>query len=164
MVDEETVTKVRNKSVLKFAPSEEKHADIMIYSVEVVCGENNIGDTICEGDGDIMSSEIVDEAIRMHDDGQDLVVERHQDHLQCHHSGGGEQPDPRGGMSIKTNMKEDMQVLTRQEVMNSSRGWRKCGETISGSTPPQWFAHTVAWNSYHTQKGGGVGLGNWVAY
>ena len=41
MVDEETVTKVRNKSVLKFAPSvasEEKHADIKIYSVEVACG------------------------------------------------------------------------------------------------------------------------------
>ena len=41
MVDEETVNKVRNKSVLKFAPSvasEEKHADIKIYSVEVACG------------------------------------------------------------------------------------------------------------------------------
>ena len=41
MVDDETITRVRNKSVLKFAPSvasEEKHADIKIYSVEVACG------------------------------------------------------------------------------------------------------------------------------
>ena len=36
MVDDETITRVRNKSLLKFAPSEaigDKHTDITIYSV-----------------------------------------------------------------------------------------------------------------------------------
>ena len=54
-----------------------------------MCGENNNGDTLCEGGDDSMSSEIVDEAIHMHEDGQDLVVEGHHDHLQRLHSGGG---------------------------------------------------------------------------
>ena len=66
-----------------------------------------------------MSSEIVDEAIRMHDDGQDLVVKGHQDHLQRHHCGGGEQPDPRGGDEHQNQHEGGHEVITRQEVMNS---------------------------------------------
>ena len=55
MVDEETVRKVRNKSVLKFATSVasvDKYDETKIYNVEVACVENNVN-TICEGWNDV---------------------------------------------------------------------------------------------------------------
>ena len=56
-----------NKSVLKFATSVDKYEDNKIYYVEVACVEDN-KDTVCGGCYDNVSSEIVDEAIHMHED------------------------------------------------------------------------------------------------
>ena len=99
MVDEETVKKVRDKSVMKFTTSVEKYEDNKnkkiynednkIYYVEVACEDNE--DTVCGSVNDNVcnvcnvSSDIVDEAVHMHDDGHGLVVEGHHDHLQRLH-------------------------------------------------------------------------------
>ena len=86
MVDEETVKKVRDKYVMKFTTSVEKYEDNKdkkiynednkIYYVEVACESNE--DTVCGSGNDNVcnvSSDIADEAVHMHDDGQGLVVE-----------------------------------------------------------------------------------------
>ena len=69
--------------------------DNKIYYVEVACESNE--DTVCGSGNDNVcnvSSDIADEAVHMHDDGQCLVVEGHHDHLQRLHRGGGDLSDP----------------------------------------------------------------------
>ena len=76
MIDEEIVKKVRNKSVLKFGASVDNCEDNKIYCVEVACVqdmkdilESIIYDVVCRGWNDNFSSEILVEAVHMHEDG-----------------------------------------------------------------------------------------------